>query len=99
MDGMMRYNPALGADYTAAVHNYSAQLDSLRQEALTKLNQIAHAFDTEHGSVQHAQAQQMINDAIDDGKETMLRQAAAVDTGFSDFGGQDISAGNSFTTI
>lgn len=95
----MRYNPALGADYTSAVANYCAQLDSLGQEALNKLNAIAHAFDTEHGSVQHAQAQRMIMDAVNDGKETMLRQASAVDTGFGDFGGQDIAAGNSFTTI
>jgi hypothetical protein len=29
----------------------------------------------------------------------MIRQAAAVDTSFSDFGGQDIASGNSFTTI
>jgi ABC-type Zn uptake system ZnuABC Zn-binding protein ZnuA len=99
MDGMMRYNPGLGADYTASVANYCSQLDSLGQEALNRLNQIAYAFDTEHGSVQHAQAQQLILQAIDDGKQTMMRQAAAVDTGFSDFGGQDIAAGNSFTTI
>jgi ABC-type Zn uptake system ZnuABC Zn-binding protein ZnuA len=99
MDGMMRYNPGLGADYTASVANYSSQLDSLGQEALNKLNAIAHAFDTEHGSVQHAQASQLIFDAVNDGKETMIRQAAAVDTSFSDFGGQDISAGNSFTSI
>jgi hypothetical protein len=99
MDGMMRYNPGLGADYTASVANYSSQLDSLGQEALNKLNGIAHAFDTEHGSVQHAQASQLIFDAVNDGKETMIRQAAAVDTSFSDFGGQDIAAGNSFTTI
>jgi ABC-type Zn uptake system ZnuABC Zn-binding protein ZnuA len=99
MDGMMRYNPALGADYTASVANYCSQLDNLGQEALNKLHGIAHAFDTQHGSVSHAQAQQMIMDAINDGKETMIRQAAAVDTGFSDFGGQDISAGNSFTSI
>ena len=95
----MRYNPAQGADYTAAVANYCSQLDNLGQEALNKLNGIAYAFDTEHGSVQHAQAQQLILDAINDGKETMMRQAAAVDTSFGDFGGQDISAGNSFTTI
>jgi ABC-type Zn uptake system ZnuABC Zn-binding protein ZnuA len=99
MDGMMRYNPALGADYTASVANYCSQLDNLGQEALNKLHGIAHAFDTQHGSVSHAQAQQMIMDAINDGKETMIRQAAAVDTGFSDFGGQDIAAGNSFTSI
>jgi len=99
MDGMMRYNPALGADYTAAVGNYCAQLDSLAQEALNKLNGIAYAFDTEHGSVQHAQAQQMILEAVADAKETMLRQAAAVDTSFGDFGGQDISAGQSFLSI
>lgn len=95
----MRYNPGLGADYTSSVANYCSQLDSLGQEALNRLNQIAYAFDTEHGSVQHAQAQQLILQAINDGKETMMRQAAAVDTGFSDFGGQDIAAGNSFTTI
>ncbi|MBV8860929.1 MAG: hypothetical protein JO082_11280 [Mycobacterium sp.] len=99
MDGMMRYNPALGADYTAAVANHSAQLDSHGQDALNRLQQIAHAFDTEHGSTQHAQAQQLIIDAINDGKETMLRQAAAVDNSFSDFGGQDMAAGNSFTGI
>ena len=99
MDGMMRYNPALGADYTAAVANYCAQLDNLRQEAINKLNSIAYAFDTEHGSQQHAQAQQMINDAVEDGKQTMLRQGAAVDTSFSDFGGQDIHAGQSFLSI
>jgi len=95
----MRYNPALGADYTASVANACSQLDSLGQEALNKLNGIAYAFDTEHGSVQHAQAQQLILDAINDGKETMLRQAAAVDGSFSDFGGQDMAAGNSFTSI
>lgn len=99
MDGMMRYNPALGADYTASVANYCSQLDNYAQEALQKLNAIAHAFDTEHGSVQHAQAQRMIMDAVDDGKQTMLRQAAAVDSSFTDFGGQDMAAGNSFTTI
>ncbi|WP_428338881.1 hypothetical protein [Mycobacterium sp.] len=99
MDGMMRYNPGLGADYTASVANYCSQLDNYAQEALNKLNQISHAFDTEHGSAQHAQAQQMIMQAVNDGKETMLRQATAVDTSFSDFGGQDIAAGNSFTSI
>lgn len=99
MDGMMRYNPGLGADYTASVANYCSQLDNYAQEALNKLNQIAHAFDTEHGSQQHAQAQRMIMEAVNDGKETMLRQAAAVDTSFSDFSGQDIAAGNSFTSI
>jgi ABC-type Zn uptake system ZnuABC Zn-binding protein ZnuA len=99
MDGMMRYNPGLGADYTASVANYCSQLDNYAQEALNKLNQISHAFDTEHGSVQHAQAQQMIMEAVNDGKETMLRQGAAVDTSFSDFGGQDMAAGNSFTSI
>jgi hypothetical protein len=99
MDGTMRYHMGMGADYTAAVANYSSQLDGLGQEALNRLNGIAHAFDTEHGSVQHAQAQQLIFDAVADGKEVMLRQAAAVDTSFSDFSGQDIAAGNSFTAI
>jgi len=99
MDGMMRYDPARGADYTSAVANYSAQLDNLGQEAMQKLQAIAPAFTTEHASVAHGQAQQLILDAVRDGQETMIRQAAAVDTSFGDFGGQDMHSGNSFQSI
>ena len=99
MDDMMRYDPGRGIDYTSAVTSHCSELDALANEALNKLAGVAEFFDTQHGSISHAQAQQMIMDAVNDGKETMIRQAAAVDTSFSDFAGQDVSAGSKFSGI
>ncbi|WP_375489205.1 hypothetical protein [uncultured Mycobacterium sp.] len=99
MDDMMRYNPAMLADYTSTLMTFSATLDSLGQEALQKLAGIHEFFDTQHGSVAYQQAQQLIIDGINDGKEVIARHSGAVETSGADFVAYDASAGNSFMSI
>lgn len=96
-DGMMRYNvPQLG-DHTQALMSFSQELDQIGQEALHELASIQNFFDTEHGSQGYAQAQQLINEGIDDGKQVIARHGDAIDTWTSDFLAQDVAAFNSFT--
>ena len=95
-DGMMRYNmPQLG-DHTHALSSFSQELDQIGQEALHELSSIQGFFDTEHGSQAYTQAQQLINEGIDDGKQVIARHGDAIDTSASDFMAQDAAAGSSF---
>ena len=95
-DGMMRYNvPQLG-DHTQALMSFSQELDQIGQEALHELAGIQNFFDTEHGSQAYAQAQQLINEGIDDGKQVIARHGDAIDTSATDYQAQDVSAASSF---
>jgi len=95
-DGTMRYNFAGLADYTSAMMTYSQELDQIKQEALHELAGIQSFFDTEHGSQAYAQAQNLINDGIEDGKMVISSHGDAVDTSSQEFMAQDIAAANSF---
>ena len=99
MDDMMRYNPGALGDYTSSLAGYSSRLESLGQEALQELHNAAEFFATEQGSDQHAQAQQLIIDAVQEGKDVITRHGGAVDTAATEYMAQDAAAGNSFTSI
>jgi uncharacterized protein YukE len=99
MDDMIKYHTAGIADYTHGLMTYSQELDNIVQQAMNTLNGLAEFFTTEQASVSHAQAQQMIMDGINEGKEVIMRHGTAVDTASTEFSGFDHSAASSFGSI
>jgi len=96
MDGMIKVNPGAIVDYNAALGSFSAELDNIAGEATNLLGGIAEYFTTDQASVTYAQAQQMIIDATNEGKEVIHRHGAATDQAGMDFVSQDGASANTF---
>lgn len=99
MSDMIRYHPGMIGDYTAALSNYSGQLDNIAAQARTILGGLADYFDTLHGSGAYAQVQASINAGIDEGRDVIMRHSQVGDSALQDFIGQDVAAANSFGSI
>jgi uncharacterized protein YukE len=99
MNDMIKYHTAGIADYTHGLMTYSQELDDVVAQALNTLNGLSEFFATEQASVSHAQAQQMIMDGINEGKEVIARHGSAVDTASTEFTGFDHSAAGTFQSI
>jgi len=98
-DGTMRYNPMGLADLTQQMTSFSGELDQIGQEAHNLLMGSQEFFQGPSGATNYAQAQQLINDGIQDGKDVIARHGGAVDTASSAFSGADMQVGNSFGGI
>jgi uncharacterized protein YukE len=98
-DETMVYNPAGLADLTSQMVTFSQELDQVGQEAHNLLAGSREFFQGPHGAEQYAQAQQMINDGIQDGKEVISRHGNVVDQASTNYMGADMGVGNSFGGI
>jgi uncharacterized protein YukE len=98
-DGTMIYSPMGLADLTSAMTQYSQELDQIGQEAHTLLAGSQEFFQGPSGAVNYQQAQQLINEGIQDGKEVIARHGSTVDTASSNFSAADMQVGNSFGAI
>jgi uncharacterized protein YukE len=98
-DGTMRYNPMGLADLTSGMLSFSGELDQIGQEAHNLLAASQNFFQGPSGAVNYAQAQQLINDGIQDGKDVIMRHGNTVDSASSAFSAADQQVGNSFGGI
>jgi uncharacterized protein YukE len=96
MDGMIKVNPGAIVDYNAALGTFSGELDNIASEAQNLLGGIAEYFTTDQASVTYAQAQQMIIDATNEGKEVIHRHGQAADQAGVDFVSQDGASAQTF---
>jgi len=95
-DGTMIYNPMGLADLTSSMVQFSQELDQIGQEAHTLLAGSQEFFQGPHGAVNYQQAQQLINEGIQDGKDVIARHGNVVDTASANFSAADVGVGNSF---
>ncbi|GAB4994116.1 hypothetical protein MAHJHV58_40250 [Mycobacterium avium subsp. hominissuis] len=95
-DGTMIYNPMGLADLTSSMVQFSQELDQIGQEAHTLLAGSQEFFQGPSGAVNYQQAQQLINEGIQDGKDVIARHGSTVDTASSNFSAADMQVGNSF---
>ncbi|WP_094287337.1 hypothetical protein [Mycobacterium lehmannii] len=96
MSDMIRVNPAAIVDYNAALNTFSGELDGIAAQAQNLLAGISEYFTTEQASVNYAQAQQMIIDATNEGKEVIHRHGAAADQAGVDWVSQDGASAATF---
>ena len=95
-DGTMIYNKAGLADLTHGLMSFSQELDQIGQEAHQLLAGSQEFFKGDHGAANYAQAQQLINEGIADGKEVIMRHGDALDQSSQDFELADTHVGNGF---
>ena len=95
-DDILKYHPAAIADYTHSLATFSGELDAIEGQAQNILAGIAEYFDTDQASVSYAQAQMLINQGIQEGKDVILRHGGAVDTASADFVSQDAASAQTF---
>ena len=95
-DGTMIYNPMGLADLTSSMVQFSQELDQIGQEAHTLLAGSQEFFQGPSGAVNYQQAQQLINEGIQDGKDVIARHGSTVDTASANFSSADLQVGNSF---
>ncbi|MDQ2636954.1 WXG100 family type VII secretion target [[Mycobacterium] nativiensis] len=98
-DGTMIYNPMGLADLSSSMISFSQELDQIGQEAHNLLAGSQEFFQGPNGAVQYAQAQQLINEGIQDGKDVIMRHGSTVDTASASFSAADTQVGNSFGGI
>lgn len=94
-DGTQIVNPMGLADQSAAMNSFSQELDNIANEAHQLLAGSSEFFDSK-GAASYAQAQQMINEGIQDGKDVIYRHGNAIDTVGSNSVSNDLNVGNSF---
>lgn len=99
MSGPIIYNQMGLADMTSNMISFSQELDQIGQEAQNLLANSREFFQGDHGATAYAQAQTLINEGIEDGKEVIRRHGDAVDFSGASMAGADQQAGNSFSAI
>jgi uncharacterized protein YukE len=95
-DKPMIYSPMGMADLSSGMLSFSGELDQIGQEAHNLLAASQNFFQGPQGATNYAQAQQLINDGIQDGKDVINRHGNMVDSASSDFSAADQQVGNSF---
>lgn len=98
MTGPMIYNPMGLADLSSGMMSFSQELDQIGNEAHQLLANSQEFFQG-GGGQNYAQAQQLINEGIQDGKDVIMRHGDTIDTASSDFHAADQQVGNSFGSI
>lgn len=98
-EGPMIYHPAGLADMTAGMHSFAQELDSIGQEAHNLLAASRDFFSGPHGAQSYAQAQQLINEGIADGKDVIFRHGDTIDGASQAFQAADSTVGQSFQSI
>lgn len=95
-DGTMIYNKMGLADMSAAQASFSHELDQIKQEAQNLLAGSEQFFTGDHGKANYVQAQMLINDGIEDGKQVLFNQSNVVQEVSSNFDAADHNVGSSF---
>jgi uncharacterized protein YukE len=98
-DGMMQYNPAGLSDMSSAMITFSQELDQIGEEAHNLLANSQEFFQGPHGAVAYAQAQNLINQGIQEGKQVLYNQGGVIEDVSSNMTGTDTSVGNGFMSI
>jgi uncharacterized protein YukE len=98
-DGTMIYNPMGLADLSSGMLSFSQELDQIGQEAHQLLAGSQEFFKGEQGAANYAQAQTLINEGIQDGKDVIMRHGDTIDNASSAFTAADHTVGNSFQSI
>ena len=98
-DGAMIYNPAGLADLSSGMLTFAQELDQIGQEAHNLLAASQEFFQGPSGAANYAQAQQLINEGIQDGQEVITRHGNVVDQASASFQAADTHVGASFQGI
>jgi len=83
-------------DGVAGVQSFSGELEGLHSEALHLLQSSKEYFDSHNAGQAYSQVQGLVNDAIDDCRQVMLRHGDALDTAGQNFNNTDIQGAGSF---
>jgi uncharacterized protein YukE len=95
-DGTMMYHPAGLADLTSSMITFSGELDQIAQEAHNLLAGSQEFFQGPSGATAYQQAQNLITEGIQDGKDVIARHGNAVDAASAAYSGTDAGVGQSF---
>jgi hypothetical protein len=98
-DGTMIYHPAGIVDMSATILSVSQQLDQIGEEALHLLAGSQNFFTGPHGATQYAQAQDLINQGIAEGKNVLFNQSGVVQDVGHNMSGTDTMVGNGFMSV
>lgn len=98
-DGTMIYNPMGLADLSSGMVSFSQELEQIGQEAHNLLASSQEFFQGPNGATHYAQAQHLINEGIQDGRDVLHSQGGVVDNVSSAFQAADIHVGNGFAGI
>jgi uncharacterized protein YukE len=98
-DGTMKYNPAGLSDMSSAMITFSQELEQIAEEAHNLLANSQDFFQGPHGAVNYAQAQQLINQGIQEGKQVLYNQGGVIEEVSSNMSGTDTSVGNGFMSV
>src|SRR5258708_29172279 len=96
-DDVIKVHPAAIGDYTHALATFSGELDEIANTALHTLAGIPEYFDTDAASMAYTDAQNLIVQGINEGKEVILRHGNAVDTASADYLATDAASANGFS--
>ncbi|EFG78661.1 hypothetical protein HMPREF0591_1428 [Mycobacterium parascrofulaceum ATCC BAA-614] len=95
----MIYHPAGLADTTASMHSFAQELETIREQAQNLLASSRDYFSGPHGAESYAQAQQLINEGIQDGKDVIFRHGDVIDQASMAFQAADSTVGQGFQSI
>ena len=95
-DDVLKYNPAGIADYTHALATFAGEFENVRSQCLNLLAGLHEYFDTHQASISYVDAQNLINQGIDEGQQVIMRHGNAVDTASVDFASQDAASAQTF---
>ncbi|SBS76603.1 conserved hypothetical protein [uncultured Mycobacterium sp.] len=99
MSGPITYNPMGLSDLSSGMMSFSQELDQIGTEAHNLLAGSQEFFKGPQGATNYAQAQQLINQGIQDGKDVIMRHGDTIDNASSSMQAADHQVGNSFQSI
>jgi uncharacterized protein YukE len=99
MSGPINYHSAGIADYTHSVMTLAQELESIGEQARNIVSGLGEHFSTMQGSVSHDEAQLLIMQGINEGKEVFMRHSTTVDQAASEFVSFDHGAAGTFSGI
>jgi uncharacterized protein YukE len=99
MSGPITYSPMGLSDLSSGMMSFSQELDQIGTEAHNLLAGSQEFFKGPHGAANYAQAQQLINQGIQDGKDVIMRHGDTIDNASSSMQAADMQVGNSFQSI
>jgi uncharacterized protein YukE len=97
-DGVMTYHLGHLADLTSDTMNFSQQLDSIGEEAKQLCASHAEAFQGAGGS-SYQEAQRMIDEGIQEGKNVIARHGDAIEQAAMNFQGADALNASNFGSV
>jgi hypothetical protein len=95
-DGTMIYDKMGLSDMSTGLLSFSQELQQIADEAHGLLAASPEFFQSDNGAANYQQAQQLINDGIQDGKDVIARHGNVIDQSSSNFTAADVNVGNGF---